>query len=97
MAWNRKSTILTGIGAACVGAVGYLVGRRFLGGGERGPANDANAITGERPHGPVGHSGNARPAGPEAMRDPPADWGKVDEASDESFPASDPPAVKHVD
>ena len=95
MAWNRKSTIITGIGAACVGAVGYVLGKRLLGGGA--PANDANAITGERPHGPVGHSGNARPAGPESMRDPPADWGKVDEASDESFPASDPPAFKHVD
>ena len=37
-------------------------------------------------------SGNVRPAGPEAMRSPPKQWDKVDEASDESFPASDPPA-----
>jgi hypothetical protein len=33
-----------------------------------------------------------RPAGPEAMRDPPPNWDPVDEASDESFPASDPPS-----
>ena len=33
-----------------------------------------------------------RPAGPENMRDPPRHWDKVDEAIDESFPDSDPPA-----
>ncbi|HVY86130.1 MAG TPA: hypothetical protein VG943_13430 [Caulobacterales bacterium] len=34
-----------------------------------------------------------RDAGPENMEHPPKDWSEVDEASDESFPASDPPAV----
>lgn len=34
-----------------------------------------------------------RPAGPGAMRDPPRDWRAVDEASDQSFPASDPPST----
>jgi hypothetical protein len=33
-----------------------------------------------------------RPAGPDAMRDPPKHWDEADETSDESFPASDPPA-----
>lgn len=34
-----------------------------------------------------------RDAGPEAMRDPPVrPWSQVDEESDQSFPASDPPA-----
>ena len=33
-----------------------------------------------------------RPAGPKDMRYPPKKWDDVDEQSDESFPASDPPA-----
>ena len=33
-----------------------------------------------------------RPAGPENMENPPEEWDEVDEESDESFPASDPPA-----
>lgn len=34
-----------------------------------------------------------RDAGPEAMENPPKRWDEVDEASDESFPASDAPAT----
>jgi hypothetical protein len=36
--------------------------------------------------------GQIRPAGPENMKDPPRQWDEVDEGSDESFPASDPPS-----
>lgn len=36
---------------------------------------------------------DVRNAGPENMTTPPSSWSKVDEASDESFPASDPPST----
>ena len=36
--------------------------------------------------------GQIRPAGRDSTRDDRGRWDKVDEASDESFPASDPPA-----
>ena len=46
-----------------------------------------------RTEAPVGGYQQIRPAGPSAMRDPPKrEWTKVDQASDESFPASDPPS-----
>lgn len=36
--------------------------------------------------------GQIRPAGIEAIRDDGGDWDQVDEGSDQSFPASDPPS-----
>jgi hypothetical protein len=97
MAWSRKSTLLTGIGAALAAGAGYFFTTRRSGGGDdKGRAGSA-ALSGKGSHGAVGHTGAARSAGPDAMRDPPSEWSHVDEASDESFPASDPPAVKHVD
>ncbi len=42
---------------------------------------------------PVGEAVHQiRAAGPDAMRDPPHRWDKIDQAIDESFPASDPPS-----
>lgn len=42
----------------------------------------------------IPNSDFVRPAGPEAMRDPPRRrWTIEDEASDQSFPASDPPGT----
>lgn len=41
---------------------------------------------------PAHNTAEPRDAGPPAMEYPPKDWDRVDQASDESFPASDPPA-----
>jgi hypothetical protein len=40
----------------------------------------------------TGTSRDVRNAGPESMRDKPDNWQPTDEESDQSFPASDPPA-----
>ena len=97
MGWSRNRTILAASGAAIAGLAAALFTRRWWG----GDADEPNAVAhsrGKTAPGPVGQSGAARSAGPDAMRDPPQQWGKVDQASDESFPASDPPAVSpHVD
>ncbi len=70
-----------------LGAGAYALSRKAS---ERGEGARA-AFAGDQP----GAGSNAvRDAGPEAMRDPPvAPWTAVDEASDQSFPASDPPAT----
>ena len=39
------------------------------------------------------NSNQVRNAGPQSMRSDPPQWDNIDEASDASFPASDPPAV----
>lgn len=98
MAWSRNRTILAAAGAAVAGlAAALFARRRWRGGGEQVPAPAHQR--GKTEPGIAGRSGAAaRSAGPEAMRDPPPDWDAVDQAVDESFPASDPPALNpHVD
>lgn len=93
---KRRIAVLTGIGAACAAGLGYLAARMWR--RPDGSVGRSAAIAGTGADGAVGHTGAARSAGPDAMRDPPKDWTKVDQASDESFPASDPPAINpHVD
>jgi len=97
---NRKGGLLIGIGAALTAGLGYLATSlwRRRNEDQSGHAGGGAALSGTGGHGAVGTSGAARSAGPDAMRDPPSEWSKVDEASDESFPASDPPAINpHVD
>lgn len=90
---NRKNALAATLGALAIGAAGFFATRLF---GRSNPF--APATRDDRPEGPLGSSGSARAAGPDAMRDPPRQWDDVDQASDESFPASDPPAVSpHVD
>lgn len=70
-----------------LGAGAYVISRRS---GSGDAPRRAAFAAGQPTHG----SRPVRDAGPEAMRDPPRDeWSAIDEASDQSFPASDPPAT----
>lgn len=73
---------------AALGALGYA-GYKYYERNVKNPDNAAFAAGQPRD----GNTSQVRDAGPAAMRDKPASWSKADEASDESFPASDPPAT----
>lgn len=80
--------------AAALG-IGYLVGRgrrRRADAAARSEARDVAPAALTRLPGERDSFVQVRNAGPEEVRDPPAQWSRVDEAIDESFPASDPPA-----
>lgn len=88
--WSRATAIFATIGAAATGYLAVYAYSRLSRGSAAGGRGAAFA-EGEQ-HATKDFSAT-RSAGPEAMRDPPKSWDNADEASDESFPASDPPPV----
>jgi hypothetical protein len=93
MKWTRTHSILAATGAAVAGVGAALFAWRRRN-GEEGERPAPAHSRGKAAPGPVGQSGAARSAGPEAMRDPPKQWDREDQAADESFPASDPPPAQ---
>jgi uncharacterized membrane protein YebE (DUF533 family) len=72
---------------AALGALGYLGYKVY----EKNKNGHHAAFA--QGQGDEGNFAQVRDSGPEAMADKPSrEWTKTDEASDESFPASDPPA-----
>jgi uncharacterized membrane protein YebE (DUF533 family) len=87
MRLNRTTAILATIGAAALGYAAVSAYRRFS---DRQPR--AAALS-ENEQDTAQDFSATRSAGPDAMRDPPKSWNATDQASDESFPASDPAPV----
>jgi hypothetical protein len=85
--FTRTTAILATVGAA---ALGYMAVTSYQRAGSR--RGGGAALADDEKHAAQDFS-STRSAGPEAMRDPPKEWSSADEASDESFPASDPPPV----
>lgn len=75
------------LGLLAIGAAAYGLSRR----GSKTPHGGHAAFADDQPK---GGDNPVRDAGPDAMRDPTQrEWSGVDEASDQSFPASDPPST----
>lgn len=89
---NQQSWMTLGkiaLGAAAVTSAAVYAWRRMQE-GQNGHEGSAAFAQGEHAH---ENFDQTRSAGPDAMRDHPGDdWDKVDQAADESFPASDPPS-----
>lgn len=94
MALNKTQKMLAACAAAATGVAAAVLTRRWWRPRDADAVDAAAHASGTAEPTP----GGARSAGPDAMRDPPREWDPVDQAADESFPASDPPAVSpHVD
>lgn len=78
------------IKTAALAALGY-VGYRAYKQSQTTSSNSSNAAF-ANDQGDASNFSQVRDAGPDAMADSHRKWSKVDQASDESFPASDPPA-----
>lgn len=72
---------------AALGTLGYVAWKYVKSQQTYSPA----AFAGNEPAGD--NFAKVRDAGPAAMADPADSWSKVDQRSDESFPASDPPST----
>ena len=73
---------------AALGALGYVAYKYYESAADNSPPSFAPGQE------PGGNFAKVRDAGPHAMADAPShEWTKEDQASDESFPASDPPAT----
>lgn len=89
MRFTRTTAIFATIGAA---ALGYVAVSGYQRASSRRGGRGAAALSGREQHAAQDFS-STRSAGTGAMRDPPKEWSRADETSDESFPASDPPPV----
>jgi len=73
---------------AALGALGYAAWKYVQSAKDRSPPAFASGQE------PGGNFAKVRDAGPMSMADAPKrEWTREDQASDESFPASDPPAT----
>jgi len=97
-AWGAAG-IGVGLAALWYGKAILQGGRALLGLGDAAPGRDGSGVDGHAAAFRAGQTDpenldQVRDAGPAAMRDATRrDWDEVDQASDESFPASDPPPV----
>ncbi|MBB4614453.1 hypothetical protein [Novosphingobium taihuense] len=73
---------------AVAGAAGYAIYRAV----QKNKTEHAPAAFAQGEE-PGGNFSQVRSAGVEGMRSDPKRWDKIDQASDESFPASDPPST----